>query len=411
MKNLFAVIKPFAKFIAFVILTLAMTGLASQTDDSDFGDMMDDFDSMFEEAEDTVGQEAENGPSIAASDSGKDFSFLEFYGTVNASLGLVDEIWPTPQLLPYASFNSTVGFKAAPSDVFTIRGSIYAEFPSMEWALDTMYFDYIFLNRLYITAGRTSISWGNTNIFDSNILDDKSSTINPDISILDVDDYEVKKTFEAIATLPIGHGEIEALAIYSATDTLSYGNISYAVSVEYPILGFAAKLFGRMWGSNDAYALPPAIGLELTRDILGFHTTLWTAFHIPAEYPTKLELARGIAGIGRYWEEYKLAFVAEYELIYEDEGFNNYAGLQATWRHMLGSRLSPMVQWFFDINGLCGSFIPSITISGIPYGSLTVLLPIFYGNQSSSYNGMTVNSTSGEPVVMLGAVVSLNLPF
>ena len=106
MKKLVAVI-----FSALAVAFLQLPSLSCQTetdevDDTDFfSDEMDDLDSMFADAEDTEGVESAVAPQINnTSSSNNSINLLEFYGNVNASLGILDELWPTPTLLPYAAF-------------------------------------------------------------------------------------------------------------------------------------------------------------------------------------------------------------------------------------------------------------------------------------------------------------------
>lgn len=404
----------------------------------------DDLDSLFEDSQDSVG--TESSPSVSSS-SNPVFQNITFNGSVNAVLGFIEQFTPEADGTPYASFSSILGFTARPSSALCVRGSLFAKFPEMKADIKTLYFDYILFDKAYITAGRTGTEWGNSFIFDTNILDDSLLDVT-DSSILDTqdDDEDFNKDFFGIATVPLGKGELQALAqyYYAEGEDLSKKNVSYAGYIEYPVGWFSAKAFAKVWPSSTdslQYSTPPAVGLELTGDVFGYHINLWGKAH--AEVPEKDKIVSGsytwkcddvayakfVGGIARLWETgnapEKIGFSLEFQSVYDNTGIlededgnpsydseiSNSIALAASWRHIRGGRFSQNIQWFHDVEDECGSVIPSLSVSGLPHATVTVLAPIFYGEQSTTYNSIKIISTKEKPAVLLGLVFSIAADF
>ena len=398
-------------------------------------DEMDEIDSMFEDSSDSLG--TESGPvTVAAATS--PLSNIVFNGNIKATLGYIHKIQPEREKTPYASFYATLGFTARPSSVFCLKGDVYAKFPDMEWDVKTLYFDYILLDRVYLTAGRTDTKWGNSFIFDTNILDDTFYD-KTDSSVLstDDDDDDFSKDFFGIATVPLGKGEIQAIAQYYYKDKeqkLDKENLSFAGSIEYPLGLFSLKAFVKTWPDVlvRKQNITPAVGLELSGDFFDWHVNLWGKVHtdVPdkkilySSYTWKKEdfdYAKFVGGVGRLWqfgkEGQKIGFVSEFETVFDNtdklngsEVTNNVA-LTASWRHIAGGIVSANLQWFHNLDDSFGSVIPSLSFSGLPHGTVSLLVPVFYGNQITTYNKVDIVSTEQKPTVLLGFVFSLNGEF
>ena len=414
----------------------ANADMLDEINGSDSSNDMDDLDSLFEEAEDTTGTEA-TSTELPKQTAVEISPIFKLNSSINAKLGFVEQCYPEEDHWPYAYFKGTLGATARPSSDLCIRAEGYVKFPKMAFVLDTFYFDYIMMNRLYVTAGRTNITWGNAHLFDTNVLDDKRGDVT-DVSIFDTDNDDEKADdntssshpFYAIATIPIRHGQLQMLAKYIKSDEIDPAYVSYGMSFEYPVKGFALNVFVRTWpdyketgGSDDcpnSEYMDPAVGAQITGELLNFHLTAWGKAHLPKSDPLDFSYAKFVGGIGRIWTApEKIGFLAEYQYTYnnmldKDESenrFSNNVAFTLQWRKMLGSRFSPTIQWYHDIEDRCGSVIPSVSVSGLPYANVTFLAPIFYGNQSVSYNNFTVTSTSDKPAVLLGIMFTIDASF
>lgn len=400
-------------------------------------DEMDDLDSMFEDSSDSVGTESTPVASTASPSINSPVGNIVFNGSVKANLGYIQKFLPEKDKSPYASFYASIGFTARPSPVLCLKGDVLAKFPDMEWDVRTLYFDYILLDRIYLTGGRTGTKWGNSFIFDTNILDDATLSVG-DSSVLDTDDDDdFCKDFFGIATIPIGRGEIQALAQYyysGPKQKLDKEFISFAGSVEYPFGMFSLKAFARNWPSAITKTQPisPVVGLEFSGDLLGWHLTTWGKLHtkVPdkkilyTSYTWKKEdfdYAKFVGGVSRLWQfgkaGQKIGFVSEFETVFDNRDkengsiVTNSVGFIGSWRHIAGGIVSANVQFFHNIDDTYGSVIPSLSFSGLPHGTVSFLVPVFYGDQTTTYNEVNIVSTKEKPAVLVGLVFSLNADF
>ena len=70
-----------------------------------------DVDSMFETAEDVEvpNEQQQNPPPVVMPTAGDLLQNIKFYGSFNASMGLVGKIYPDDLLMPFASFENYLG--------------------------------------------------------------------------------------------------------------------------------------------------------------------------------------------------------------------------------------------------------------------------------------------------------------
>ncbi|MBR4386051.1 MAG: hypothetical protein IKP51_05985 [Treponema sp.] len=425
----------FVLFYFGFLIFLAPAQLCAKSGQSS-ADEMDDLDSMFDDSSDSVGTEStpvtSSGPSLNSP-----MGNIVFNGSVKASLGYIHKFLPEKEKTPYAAFDATIGFTARPSSVLCLKGDIYAKFPGMEWGLKTLYFDYILLDRVYLTGGRTDTKWGNSFIFDTNILDD-AKLATSDSSVLDTDDDDdFSKDFFGIATVPIGNGEIQALAQYYYTDRdqkLDKQFISFAGCIEYPFGLFSLKAFAKNWPKviTNTQKMSPVVGLEFSGDVMDWHLTAWGKLHtrVPdkkilySSYTWKkddFDYAKFVGGVSRLWQfgkdPQKIGFVSEFETVFDNMDKTNDAvvtksvAFTGSWRHIAGGIVSANVQWYHNIDNSFGSVIPSLSFSGLPHGTVSFLVPVFYGDQSTTYNKVDIVSTKKKPTVLAGLVFTLNADF
>lgn len=392
---------------------------------------IDDMDNIFDEAEDISVSDEEAAQQEAAYTETNKAEKFSYNGSLEAGIGGIEQISPDKEFSPYAAFEARLGLTLRPADILTIKTDAYAKFADMnknnqmEWKLNTLYFDYILYDRVFITVGRTATQWGNARLFDTNILDDSSDTLLTDASVLDAPDTDNAQYFDAIVTVPINHGYVQTLMMYYPFSSgVTQNDLSFAAEVEYPFGPVAINLFGRTWADTDKHKMDPAIGAQLTAEIMKFHIGAWSKVNIGRKGPN---YSKTVLSFYRMWDEIKIGFIFEYQLVYNniknkrladdpatknDASLSNAIALTWTWRHILGSDLSPMIQWFSDFENNCGAVVPGISWTGLPLVTVTFIAPIFYGNQTNvDYNDLYVSSTSGTPTVLLGVVAKLRVTF
>lgn len=390
-----------------------------QTVDSDAtsyeDDEMDDLDDLFAEAEDV--EDAKETEPVVSTTSSSTGSSIKLNGSVSGDLGFMTQALPSFDITPYCSFSTSLGFTASPYSDLTIKGKATASFPSMEISVSTLYLDYILLGKAYISLGRTNTAWGNSQIFDTNILDDRKSDLYFNTQMLLSGVPCNASFFNAIATVPVGKGQIVALGSYESTKPdLSKDNMGAAFSIEYPVLGFSVNLFGKYFSNAlTGQQKSPAIGLEVTGDIYDWHLTLWGELNENLT-TMKTEYARTVCGISRFWQaDPRMVLAAEYQFIYNNQDgqndLRNDLGLKWAWSHVNGSQFSPSLQCWMNFENLCGSIIPGVTYTGIKHTQITLTAPVLFGDQTIQYKGASISSTAGMPTVLIGAVVSLSASF
>lgn len=378
-------------------------------------DGSEDLFGLFDDAEDSQG--VESAPvTTAATSSASDEKKIDWWGHLNASGGLIFRMFPEGKLEPFATMSNTLGFTAKPFDDFVVRGSFYSEFPAFNFNLTSLYFDYIMNDKLYITAGKTGTAWGNSQIFDTNILDDEGdgTVVNPY-----TDETATGDRFDAILTLPILKGEIQGVGMYSIGEELSRDNLSFAGKIQYPFGPVSLEVFGRKWATSDRYYMDPAVGLSLTTDLFRNHLTLWGKAHFNPHDPMDYKLLKFVGGLSRIIDSDaygKFAFAAEYQLTYdpdkpEDKRMTHDIGLSVGWSHMMGSNFSPVVRWWYNPITKQGYILPSLTFTGLRHVDITLTVPYIFGGATYSYGNASWSSTPDEPLVVFGLVFSLSVPY
>lgn len=386
---------------------------------SDDESVDEDLWGMFDEAEDVQGVESApvtDSPSKGTSDEKK----FEWWGYFTASGGLTFQMFPEGSTAPFAIFQNTLGFTAKPFDDMVVRGSFYSEFPEFNFDLKTLYFDYIMNDKLYVTAGKTGTAWGNSQIFDTNLLDDEGDgrVVNPY-----ADKTDTGQRFDAILTLPIWKGEIQGIGMYSIGNEISKDNLSYAAKIQYPFGPVSLELFARKWATSDAYWMQPAVGASLTTDILKNHINLWGMTHFSLDdvknFDFKPGLSRFVGGVSRIIETNawgKFGIAAEYQMTYdpdkpEDDRMTHDIGVTFGWSHAMGTDFSPAVRWWYNPISKQGYLLPSLTFTGLRHVDISLTVPYVFGGATYDNGKIKLTSTPDEPLVMFGLVFSISVSY
>ena len=240
----------------------------------------DDFDTMFEEAEDTeaVVTEEPQGPSKAS-----DGTFpLRLSGHLDSNFGLgyifQQDADDSNKLSGYFTFNNYIYMDARPSPESVIHGTLGISFPGYALGLNECYFDYIIKNKIYFTAGKKGTTWGYPRLLtvsstatsdkisefadigaeNTNILADSNQTING------------VPTTTFMFRFPLWTGTITGLALYCGQYSQpSFDDMKFAGSIELVFGKTSVNLFARKETKSAGESLGPLFGLEAKRTILG----------------------------------------------------------------------------------------------------------------------------------------------
>ncbi len=398
----------------------ALASPEEPSDGEDWGESEDNgLWGMFEEAEDVEGVESTpvtDSPAKGTTDEKK----FEWWGSLTASGGISFQMFPEGSTSPFAFMSNTLGFTAKPFDDMVVRGSFYSEFPTFNFNLTSLYFDYIMNDRLYITAGKTGTGWGNSRIFDTNILDDSGDgrVVNPY-----TDETNTGQRFDAILTLPIWKGEIQGVGMYAIGEEISKDNLSVAAKIQYPFGPVSVELFGRKWATSDRYWMQPAVGASLTTDILKNHINLWAMTHFSPDDIKDLDFKPGISrfvgGVSRVIETNawgKFGIAAEYQMTYdpdkaEGDKLTHDVGVTFGWSHAMGTDFSPAVRWWYNPISKQGYVLPSLTYSGLRHMDISLTVPYIFGGATYSNGKTSWSSTPDEPLVVSGLIFTLSVSY
>ena len=133
--------KKFFTLLAAVVFSFFPLSLFSQEVDED------SFDSMFDEVEDVVVEEAKAAP--VPENSQKQISFS---GSLDTELGAGIRSEPGDPISPaaYFSFENYFYMTARASDVFSLKATLFTSLPTFELTLHEIYFNYLL--RLIISS-------------------------------------------------------------------------------------------------------------------------------------------------------------------------------------------------------------------------------------------------------------------
>lgn len=250
--------------------------------DSSF-DFSDDFGDLFSGAEDT-----DEAVVTETESSGTDTTFniaslsipLKMSGDLDAELGaaLINEDGETSGT-GYFDLLNYLFFTARPDKYMAVKGSLKTSLIDSEEAeeenqnkyfyLYELYFDYIMMDKVYITAGKKKTVWGNIRLFSN---DDDFE--NDDDALYTNALYDSRYNISGILRVPFGFSTLTLLTMYrGGDDEPTHRDLSYAGSIEAVLFGTSINLFGRTfpsrYGSQKKYYSNPIIGAEVKRTIFG----------------------------------------------------------------------------------------------------------------------------------------------
>ena len=294
------------KFIfIFLFICYSFTLFAQVSESEGF----DDLDSLFAEAEDIVVEEQKTSPQPIQSKQS-----IEFSGFLDTDVGAGFSITPDENFKPlgYFAFENYTYISARASDIFGIKASLKTLFPNFSLSLHEIFFDYLLLDFLYIRAGKRSITWGNTELIEHNILSDS------------VNGTSIEMSFNLFNTN--FSGIVLSQVNWGGGTYPDISNLSFALSIEKVIGNVQFNLFGRKWATEDPLHKYPLIGLESKINLWGFDLYNQTISHISFDFNnfsnTSLDKLYFTLGLMKDWENPRIGFIVEYEWIFYDKILN-----------------------------------------------------------------------------------------
>lgn len=348
------------------------------TQESEITDEFDDFDSLFSEAEDIIVEEQKEAPKPTSSSNNS----INFMGSLDTDIGIgfssSSEDYFTP--LGYFALEHYTYMNARASDIFGIKASIKTNFPNFSLSLHELYFDYMLLDFLYIQAGKREISWGNTELFDYNLLSDSinGASIGMSFNLFNTN-------FSAIVLSQVNWG---------GGTTPNISNISFAGSIERVFGKLQLNLFARKWASEDKNKKNPAIGLENKINLWGFDLYNQTITHLDFDTKniknTKFDRLYFTVGLMKDWENPRIGFIIEYQWIFYDKTLNPTA-IDSHKIHFKGlvSRLFKNtskigLEFVHDFVSNNGIITPGYIYYALPHVDINIGIPITYSSSTWS---------------------------
>ncbi len=383
-----------------------MASLFAQTD------VPDDFDSLFDDAEDSEGTESSAEEQLKSSgiiQAAK--QIFSFYGSFVAEAAYSEKVYDREDdnHFPGAALSYTFGISMRPSSNLSAKCALVTSFPNFGVSVSSLYFDYVLFNRAYLTVGKTTQTWGNSAIFTTDILSDTTP-----LSLI-------------MVTVPIKHGSFEASAnLKSFNQQNVLGQLYYAASFEYPFKNFSYKVLARTWATENVSVNHPktAFGFEISGDIFKFHTSFYGDIRENEqtwESWTEWDYGKFVCGIGRYWDQFedigKFGFVTEYQLVYntaDSNIINNALALTSSWRHLFNSRYSLSLAAGWNITNGTGYTIPAVSISGLPHATVYFATPLLFGKGASYIAGDNATYTltsNGNFAAFLTTYITLSFSY
>lgn len=269
-------------FITLFLILFSLFTVSAQEEfiESDETEVFDDFDSIFDEASDVdeaIVEEEEAKPSTPIQIIASAFSsMVRFSGNFTADASLVYAYVNETKFSGALTVKNTLYMTVTPVSSFNIRGSFYTGYDNgFSVTVPTFYFDYFLLNRLFISAGKKSIAWGYTRLFnDSTYYGCNKHSIclystGPLYTNIFADDT-------SLMCVEIRYPWTTGTLTFAATGNFN-GDIrpegfNYYGSLEFSVFNTSINLFGKKPAQPSKEVIPLLGGLEVKKTILGFDT-------------------------------------------------------------------------------------------------------------------------------------------
>ena len=273
-----------------------------------------DFDALFEDVQD-VEAIVEESPVAKESTEKTKTDTLSFSGTFSADMAVFAQYPKNPAYFGGGlQFKNELSFLAKASAALTLQGSLLTNEKIITDTVDaielsSLYFDYLMFNRLLLTAGKKSYSWGNTLYFESNVLE------------------EFQKFSEHLSVqlvLPLSPFTLSFLGMYNERvgESMDPYLLDFAGSIDTSLWQTNMKVFSRYWSNTSTDSVKKIVfGFEWKRDILGLDFYQQALYYsdlrdIVDFKPEKTQL---ISGLSQFWEgQYKTALLIEHKWLWNN---------------------------------------------------------------------------------------------
>ncbi|MBB5225247.1 hypothetical protein DYE50_04745 [Treponema ruminis] len=412
-------LKKFLSFSAFsLVFSLQISPLFAQSD-SDF----DDVDSLFETSEDSesaiVTSDSADGTNYNIQLGSLEFP-IEISGNMNTELGgaFIREDQVNDATF-YFDFKNYIYFITRPDKYLTLRGTLKTTMPkdSSDTAQEQsnhllyiyeMYFDYLVLDHLYITAGKKKSVWGNIRLF-SDYYDEKENITTTDNNqtsdVIDNNVYDAQYTnvlydsreyISGIIKIPFWNHTFTALAMYNDETNVSSTkteNMSLAASLELIFFNTSINFFGRRFklketeeSRTSSTTQLPIVGMELKRTLFNFDVYGQSIARVQdgtrakeifnSNFQDLSTFNRIVSTVGTYrmWTEHMpyFGFNIEFQNIYKpnpsatENYFTNRMALQVGMAKLGPDRnIKPAIQWNHNFTDHSGFIKPGIIFSRV----------------------------------------------
>ena len=390
------------KLLALLIIITGTLGFAFAQEISD-EEEYDDFDDIFlEAAEDIVVEESK--PVVPASSSNTASSILGLTGHFDGNVGLSAVIVDKPDFGGYLDLSNTLYLNVKPSADFGLHGALATSLSNgFSLGISYFYFDYMLLNRVFISAGKKGVSWGYTRLFGNcNIMSDTNGYLNAEIRY------------------PWSTGTATLVASYNyalLSTSPSYADITYALSLEQTIGHTSVNLFAKKYGQremNGEVHKHPVAGFEAKRTFFNGYDAYVQTFTSLANYKQLnktegYERVTATTGFYKLWDAFdpNLGINIEYQYIWvpgavQTDGtvHNHEIFLQGGIKRIgKNKNMKGAVEWKHNFNSLTGYVTAGYIIDGLfPYASWK--------------NGVQVDYSKGnKPKFTLGTSISISLDY
>ena len=147
-----------------LVLLLLLAGTLGAAFAQESSEEYDDFDDIFSQQAEDIEVE-QSAPVITTAPSAPAASSLSITGHFDGNVGLTATIIDKPDFGGYLDLSNILYLNVKPSPVFGLHGALETSLKNkFTLAVNYLYFDYMLFNRVFISAGKKSVSWVFTKI-------------------------------------------------------------------------------------------------------------------------------------------------------------------------------------------------------------------------------------------------------
>lgn len=410
------------------------TGINSENEvdlELEDSDGFDDFDSIFDDAEDIDASEleeekkAESPVQIIASAFS---SMVHFSGSFSGEVGLVYVIneadGQEDKPSGYFNLSNSLNMTVSPGYNFVLHGTVDTGIGTgFSLSVSSLYFDYLLFDRLYITAGKRSISWGNLRLFNDSAYygcgTHSGGLLSTGPRYVDIF-AEDGANLSLELRYPWSFGTISFATTGNQSASLQPDNVNYYGSIEVSLFNTNINLFAKhpeRASAKDANGVIDEnkkknnlVGLELKRTILGFDVYGQGIAKIKSikniNHSEGYQYIVATAGLYRLWDSFdpNIGFNFEYQHEYNpatpEKHFDRLAFEGGVKRIGKRKNMKVGIISHYNITEKHGFSGLTFIVSGIcPYADWNNKFAVGYGSKYQS------------PIFMFSSAITLSLSY